>query len=82
MKTGVLFADEKVTAHDFRETDTYGDEVFIAGGEVVWCFADRWGARLEYQRSATLDSNFDLAESRVEFLSLSILYRNWPSTPS
>lgn len=75
LRRGVLFADLKVTVHEYRKTDTYGDEVFFGGVGADWRFSDRWGTRLEYQRSAELDANFDIAESRVELFSLSVLYR-------
>lgn len=81
VRAGVLFADSKVRSGGILQLPpapdsvTYSDRVLIGGAGVDWNFAGRWSARLEYQRSKNIEPNLDIAESHVELLSLSVLFR-------
>lgn len=76
IRAGVLFADTDVTFEQFnQQTTTYGDRIFLGGLGLVWNVDDRWSARLEYERSDDIESNRDLAESRVELTSASVVFR-------
>ena len=76
-RAGMLFADSKVRmVQRLRPTSvTYSDRVLIGGVGLDWRFADRWSARVEYQRSKDLDANIDIGASHVELLSLGVLFK-------
>ena len=77
---GVLFVDEKVERQidSFRSGQTVGDEVVMAGVGAQWSFASRWSARLEYQRTGSIDYGIDIIDNagtrKIEQFSLSVLF--------
>jgi hypothetical protein len=76
LRGGVLFADQDVSV---RLTTTlpernYSDEVIIGGAGVQWSFAQRWAARLEYQRTGDLKYD-NAAESTIDQASLSVVFK-------
>ena len=77
VRGGVLFADEKVRFGSFASpsSTTYGDRVLLGGVGAEWAFAQRWSARVEYQRTGNIDSNISSGEARVEQAALSVLFR-------
>lgn len=77
LRGGVLFADEKIRFGSFARpsSTTYGDKVLLGGVGADWSFAQRWSARIEYQRTGNIDSNVSSGEARVEQVALSVLFR-------
>jgi hypothetical protein len=84
LRGGVLFAKQEVEARVIIQSPTainarpierdYSDEIFTVGAGVQWTFLPRWTARLEYQRSDDLQSNDIMGESRLEQVSLGVLF--------
>ncbi len=84
LRGGVLFAKQEVTTRLDAEGGTvppgsrlnrdFSDEVFSMGAGVQWAFLPRWTARLEYQRTDTLQANEIMGESRIDQASLSVLF--------
>jgi hypothetical protein len=77
LRGGVLFADREVGIAQSVGVDsnTFGSTVWLAGGGVDWSFAKRWAARAEYQRTGRLDDNLLIGDTRLERLSVSVLFR-------
>jgi opacity protein-like surface antigen len=74
---GVLFADQEVDRGPYilPSTETYRQEIWIAGVGLDWSFAPRWSLRLEYQRTDDVDANATSGESRLEHFALGVGFR-------
>lgn len=76
LRGGVLFADQEVSIKIFSNFDQdFSDEVVMAGAGVQWSFAQRWAARLEYQRTDDLKYGNTFGESSIDQASLSVLFK-------
>jgi hypothetical protein len=77
---GVLFVDQEIgnTQGTFRNEQSIGDEVLMAGVGAQWSFAPRWTARLEYQRTGSIDYDADIMNlagtEKIEQFSLGVLF--------
>ncbi|MDY6947165.1 MAG: outer membrane beta-barrel protein [Pseudomonadota bacterium] len=84
LRGGVSFVKQAVESRVFADSPTaingppikrdYSDEVANLGAGVQWTFLPRWTARLEYQRSDALQSNEIMGESRLDQVSLGVLF--------
>ena len=78
LRAGVLFADREV---DIGQAvvgfngNTFGSTVALGGVGVGWSTASRWAFRAEYQRTGSLDSSFLAGGTKLERISLSVLFK-------
>lgn len=77
---GVLFVDQDIgrTIGTSRNEQRIGDEVLMAGIGAQWSFAPRWTARLEYQRTGSIDYDAGIMNlagtEKIEQFSLGVLF--------
>lgn len=80
VRGGVLFIDQELerSIDGFRSERRAGDETWVGGVGAQWAFASRWTARLEYQRTGTIDygrsDTVAAGAEKAEQLSLSVLF--------
>lgn len=72
LRGGVLFADQEQQLMYTSGSDevTFGSKEWLAGVGVQWTFAGRWGLRLEYQRTDSIEGNARTGEIDLDQLSL------------
>lgn len=80
VRGGVLFIDQELerSIDGSRTERRAGDETWVGGVGAQWAFASRWTARLEYQRTGTIDygrsDTVAAGADKAEQLSLSVLF--------
>ena len=76
VRGGVLFADREIRTNQTLglNGNTFGSTVWHAGAGVDWSVASRCALRAEYQRTGSLDSSFLAGGTKLERISLSVLF--------
>jgi opacity protein-like surface antigen len=73
LRAGLLFADQQVRVESNKPED-YADTVWLGGIGGDYRFADRWSARLEYQRTDEIDAPQGGNSNRLTQIALSVIY--------
>ncbi|HEU4602038.1 MAG TPA: outer membrane beta-barrel protein [Steroidobacteraceae bacterium] len=73
LRAGLLFADQQVRMEGARP-ENYADTVWVGGIGGDYRFADRWSARIEYQRTDEIDAPQQGNTNRLTQVVLSVIY--------
>ena len=79
LRGGALFANREYSVGGplvlGGPEQNFASTVWLAGAGATWSFAQRWGVRVEYQKSGSLEKTLATGGTRVERISLSAIFR-------